>query len=120
MVEDRIYELWCFHNGILLINKMEELLIQATAWTNLKSITVNEKAESKGYTLYVSLTFRKRQNHMNRENRSGLPGAGRWNGGLTYKWAEANLGMMEILHLCVDCCDYTWWFVKIHDTIIRV
>lgn len=34
-----------------------------------------KKPKSKGYTLYVSLTFRKRQNHMNRENRSGLPGA---------------------------------------------
>ena len=69
----------CPYNGILLINKMDELLIQTTAWTNVKSTSVSEKAElKKVYTLYISLTCRKRQNHMIREKRSGLPGAGRW------------------------------------------
>ena len=61
---------------------MEELLIQATAWTNLKSITVNEKAEIK--RLYVVCFIHIQEKAKPHEqNRSGLPGADRWNGGLT-------------------------------------
>lgn len=89
------------YNGILLINKMEELLIQAMAWTNLKSITVNEKAEIK--RLYVVCFIDIQEKAKPHEQREQIRVARGWQveWGTDYKWAEANLGMMEILHLCV-------------------
>jgi len=94
---------------------MEELLIQATTWTNLKSTTVSEKAElKKGYTLYVSLTFRKRQKP--HEQRKQIRVARGWqvgNGRLTtngHKQTFGNHGTTP--SMCVDCCDYTWRLSK--------
>lgn len=86
---------------------------------NLNSITVSEKARLKRldktlgkkrlYTLYnyIQLTFRKRQNCMDREQIGGFQELAGGDGGLTTKghkqtfWDDGNTPS-----ICLDCCDY--------------
>lgn len=100
----------CPYNGILLINKMDELLIQTMAWMNLKSTLVSEKAELKSlYIVYFIDIQEKAKPHDQREQIRVARGWQVGNGGLTTNGHKQTFGDGgNTPSVCVDCCDYTW------------
>ena len=84
----------CPYNGMRLVDKMDELPIQAATWVNLKSIMVSEKPDSKGCVLHTVkldlVDIQEKADLYGQRREQWLPWAGGWGSGTDYKRAQGS------------------------------